>query len=55
MTPLFTPVPGTKHRKVTFCRVCGCRSLTELSEVPGTSMEVLKKSQKFRVSYGSLT
>ena len=28
---------------------------TELVEVPGTGMEVLQSSRKFRVRYGSLT
>ena len=33
----------------------GYGSLAELTEVPGTGMEVLQNSQKFRVRHGSLT
>ena len=55
----FSNLVAKVYSKVMFCRVCGFRiwvwSLTELPEVSGTGMEVLKNSQKFRVLWHGRT
>ena len=56
-----TGTPGVNPKSVPVPQIL-CRSfgyghgrLAELIEIPGTGMEVLQNSQKFRVRYGYLT
>ena len=47
--------PGIVTKVYPYPRYCLCHSLTEVTEVPGSGMGILLKSQNFRVRHGSVT